>query len=119
MVVTRSMAAKSESPQTKEIVNSSVDDISLKLKQIYNFQDDTTSPDPNILPQPYLIRYHGMGHYQLLSKMKGDSNKYFLIMLGGSNGFDCEYNERQYVNLTEKDSISLKKAEEILGRKEF
>jgi|DewCreStandDraft_5_1066085.scaffolds.fasta_scaffold05021_13 hypothetical protein len=50
-----------------------------------------------------LFRYHGMGHYQVLGvnpKRRGD-RRYFLTVLGGSNAYDVEANDRDFRNLSD------------------
>lgn len=84
------------------------------IKQTYHFEEDTCLPTNDIIPQPFLIRYHGMGHYQVIAKLKGKDNLYFLAMIGGSNGYDREYNEKEYVGLSEKDAISIEEIEALL-----
>ena len=46
-------------------------------------------------------RYHGMGHRQLIciDPTKETDDKYFLVVIGGSNGYDCDYNFKNFTNL--------------------
>lgn len=81
-----------------------------KIEETYGFQMDTTPPTPGILPQPFLFRYHGMGHYQVIAKCRG-TNKFFLTFLGGSEGYSRLANEREYIALKEEDALTLDEVE--------
>lgn len=87
-------------------------------RQKFNFQNDTTFSGTNPLVKPFLFRYHGMGYYQLLSKLSGSDDKYFLVMMGGSNDFDRIYNDREYTNLGVKDSLTLAQVAKRLNDQE-
>jgi hypothetical protein len=60
----------------------------------------------NSLISPQIYRYLGMGHYEILADVKGHPNKYFLVRVGGSNGYDVDYNQNQLLKLTEADAMS-------------
>jgi len=59
--------------------------------------------NPIIIPQ--FVRYLGMGWYQILA-CSYNPNRFFLIDMGGSNGYDYEYNLKLLNKLTLKDSVS-------------
>lgn len=67
----------------------------------------------NPLFKPILIRYHGLGWYQVIIR-KCRTHKYRVIPMGGSSEIDREVNLRDYRNMnTQGDFYSL----EDLARK--
>lgn len=62
----------------------------------------------NPLIVPKLVRYQGMGYYQILATAKDHPHKFFLIPAGGSNGYEVESNHQDLNKLTLKEALSLK-----------
>lgn len=65
-----------------------------------NYNDDVKGIRHPILT-PLLIRYHGMGHYQVLcvnSKLRF-RRQYVLVPLGGSDGHACKANDLKFQKL--------------------
>lgn len=67
--------------------------------------------EDNPLIVPKLFRYQGMGHYQILAGVKDVPNRYFLIDVGGSNGYEQEAAHDDLKKLTIDDSITMKQLE--------
>lgn len=59
----------------------------------------------NPLLTPIGIRYIGMGHYEIIASID-NNKKYILIIAGGSNGYDAEYNCHEMLKLTERNAIT-------------
>lgn len=68
---------------------------------------------------PLLIRYHGMGHYQVLCvnpNVKSD-HKYLIVTLGGSDGHACENNDREFQKINnESQYYTLKQSYQYAKR---
>lgn len=60
----------------------------------------------NELILPKYWRYLGMGHVEILAKVKDDSNKYFLFEIYGSNGWEHQINREKLKTFTINDSLS-------------
>jgi hypothetical protein len=52
-----------------------------------------------------ITEYAGMGHYFLLSYLSdyNNENRFFISLMGGSNGWDCDINYKKYNNNEIKD----------------
>jgi hypothetical protein len=72
----------------------------------YGFQpaneDCIKECEKNPLLKPILYRYIGMGHYEILAVVP----KYFLITVGGANGYDVMYNHNELNKITMNDAMT-------------
>lgn len=60
----------------------------------------------NKLLRPKLIRYQGMGCYEIFAEATTNSKKYFIIQAGGPNGYEVEDNYQRMLSLTLEDTVS-------------
>lgn len=60
----------------------------------------------NALLFPRLLRYLGMGHYEIVADCALDINKFFIFQVGGSSGQDVEYNQKLIESIDMKDAIT-------------
>lgn len=70
----------------------------------------------NSLLIPKLFRYKGMGLFEILAEMEGDSERFFLFNVGGASGNDADYYHSIFNGLTVKDSISFEELKERLSK---
>ena len=59
----------------------------------------------NKIMTPRLFRYAGMGYYEVVAESNYKLNYYFLVMLGGSNGYDVLANRRDLRKMTTDDAV--------------
>ncbi|CAH6418193.1 Hypothetical protein HVR_LOCUS60 [uncultured virus] len=80
------------------------------LKGKYGLEDgDEQATDhckENSLICPKLVRYIGMGHYEIFAVATTDSDKFFIIPAGGSNGYDREANYQDMLKLTLDNTVT-------------
>jgi hypothetical protein len=81
--------------------------------------DDIQECKGNSLIVPRLRRYMGMGVYQILANVKNVNNKFFLLTLGGPNGYDVDANKQFLNNLTINDAISVEKLRDELSQQSW
>ena len=126
MVITRSMAKIAFEAkhniihQQTEKVNTRTKtqkEVRMRLEAIrskYDFKDDYSRPIKSLLPQPFWMKYYGLGHYQLLAKMRSDETRFFLINIGGPN-----HTQKEFFEFSEKDSLSLDQVEQLLNEQQL
>lgn len=66
---------------------------------------DTFPENPRV--SPHLIRYLGMGTYQLLASFHKSPEKYSLITIGGASNADRKFNLNIFKCISESDGKSL------------
>lgn len=65
----------------------------------------------NRLILPRLYRYIGMGYYQILAEVRGVPDKFFLIDVGGSNGYESDFNHKELRKIAVKDAITIEQVQ--------
>jgi len=59
----------------------------------------------NTLIIPLVMRYQGMGHYQIIARSSLNMEKYHIIHMGGSNGYEAKYAYDNMLRIREEDGI--------------
>ena len=93
----------------------------LNTKYGFSIVDDECMDEckDNPLVVPKLIRYIGMGWYQILAIANGMYDKYFLINLGGSSNYDRDHNLSVMRKLTISDAITFDNLMKLLSTKSW
>lgn len=85
------------------------DSIYIKELAKYGFKDLLSEEKDDLNKRnsklkPLVIRYQGMGCYNVICKNKCIKNNkcYIMVMMGGPNGYEVEYNYNEYKKINEK-----------------